>query len=57
MLSGVTATMTNGNNGLCTHGYCGSSYGYLSSTTQSDVHGDSIGATSDGYCYGYTIYK
>ena len=56
MLSGLTATMTNGINSLCTHGNCGGSYSYLTTTTQTDLNGDSTSPIAEGYCYGYTIH-
>lgn len=56
-ISGLTQTMSNGINALCTHGNCGSTYGYLSPKTQTDLAGDSTSVTNDSYCYGYTIYK
>lgn len=57
MLSGLNQTMTNGISGLCSHGNCGDTYGYLSGKVQSDLSGDNTSAIADGYCYGYTIYK
>jgi hypothetical protein len=56
MLSGLTATMTNGFQGLCEHGNCGQTWAYIQSRTYTNA-GDGTSAIQDGFCYGYTIYS
>ncbi len=58
MLSGLTATMTNGLGtwqALCIHGNCWGIYDFIPSRTVPSS--DSALPYADGFCYGYTIYS